>query len=41
MLRLAAESVDRVNQLVAYMHRIAGLPTSYTPDNGVISDSYK
>ncbi|MDD4622841.1 MAG: hypothetical protein PHG71_06350 [Kiritimatiellae bacterium] len=41
MLRLAAESVDRVNQLVAYMHRIAGLPASYTPDAGVITDTYR
>jgi hypothetical protein len=41
MLRLAAESVDRVNQLVAYMRRIAGLPDSYTPDNAIIADSYR
>ena len=41
MLRLAAESVERVNQLVAYMRRIAGLPTSLTPDSRVISDSYR
>ncbi len=41
MLRLAAESVDRVNQLVAYMSRIAGLPTNYTPDSGIISETYR
>lgn len=41
MLRLAADSVDRVNQLVAYMNRIAGLPVSYTPDMDVIRDSYR
>lgn len=41
MLRLAAESVDRVNQLVAYMNRIAGLPTNYTPDSGIISETYR
>lgn len=41
MLSLAAESVDRVNQLVSYMQRIAGLPADYTPDAGVISDTYR
>ncbi len=41
MLRLAAESVERVNQLVAYMRRIAGLPTSLTPDTDTIADSYR
>lgn len=41
MLRLAAESVERVNQLVAYMRRIAGLPDSLTPDTAIIADSYR
>jgi hypothetical protein len=41
MLRLAAESIERVNQLVAYMRRIAGLPTSLTPDMDVIDDTYR
>lgn len=41
MLKLAAESVDRVNQLVAYMRRIAGLPDTYTPDADIISETYR
>ncbi len=41
MLRLASESVERVNQLVAYMRRIAGLPASLTPDAAIITDSYR
>ncbi len=41
MLKLAADSVERVNQLVAYMRRIAGLPESYTPDMEIIEDSYR
>lgn len=41
MLRLASESVERVNQLVAYMRRIAGLPDSLTPDTAIIADSYR
>ena len=41
MLRLASESVERVNQLVAYMRRIAGLPASLTPDAEIITDSYR
>lgn len=40
LLKLAAESVERVNQLVAYMNRIAGLPENYTPDAGLIHDTY-
>ena len=40
LLKMAAESVDRVNQLVVYMTRISGLPESYTPDHAVITDSY-
>ena len=41
LLQLAADSVERVNQLVAYMRRIAGLPESYTPDSDIIADSYR
>jgi len=41
LLKLASESVERVNQLVAYMNRISGLPASYTPDGTVIADSYR
>jgi hypothetical protein len=41
LLKLAAESVGRVNQLVAYMNRISGLPDSFTPDRAVIADSYR
>lgn len=40
LLKLAAESVERVNQLVAYMNRIAGLPENYTPDAGLIRETY-
>ncbi len=41
MLCLASESVERVNQLVAYMRRIAGLPASLTPDAAIITDTYR
>jgi len=41
LLKMAAESVDRVNQLVAYMKRISGLPETYTPDEDIIRDSYR
>jgi len=41
MLKLASESVERVNQLVAYMNRIAGLPESFTPNAAIISDTYR
>ncbi|HNX36106.1 MAG TPA: hypothetical protein PKM57_15885 [Kiritimatiellia bacterium] len=41
LLKLASDSVERVNQLVAYMSRIAGLPESFTPDSTIISDSYR
>ena len=41
LLKMAAESVERVNQLVGYMNRISGLPETYTPNMAVISDSYK
>ena len=41
LLKMAAESVERVNQLVAYMNRISGLPESFSPDMGLIADSYR
>jgi hypothetical protein len=40
LLKMASDSVDRVNQLVAYMNRISGLPESYTPDMSLIRDTY-
>ena len=41
LLKMAEESVARVNQLVAYMNRISGLPDTYTPDARIIADSYR
>jgi hypothetical protein len=41
LLDMAAESVTRVNQLVAYMTRISGVPSSYTPDGGLIAATYR
>lgn len=41
LLKMAAESVSRVNQLVAYMSRISGLPESYTPDAAIIQETYR
>jgi len=41
LLKLAADSVERVNQLVAYMGRVSGLPGTFTPDGGIIADSYR
>lgn len=41
LLKMAAESVERVNQLVSYMNRISGLPETYTPDRAVIADTYR
>jgi len=41
LLNMAAESVARVNQLVACMNRISGLPDSLTPDADVIADTYR
>lgn len=41
LLKLAADSVARVNQLVAYMNRVAGLPESFTPNAAIISDTYR
>ncbi len=41
LLQMAEESVERVNQLVAYMSRISGLPESYTPDSKILRDTYR
>ena len=41
LLKMAAESVGRVNQLVSHMSRITGLPDTYTPDAAVVADSYR
>jgi hypothetical protein len=40
-LALALESVDRVNQLIKYMHTLYGEPDSYTPDASIIQETYK
>ncbi|MFO7937628.1 MAG: hypothetical protein R6V06_08495 [Kiritimatiellia bacterium] len=40
LLKMAFESIERVNELVSYVHTIAGLPDSFTPDSSVINDSY-
>lgn len=39
-LDLALESVDRVNQLIRYMHTLSGEPDSYTPDMDIIKETY-
>ncbi len=41
LLKMAEEGVTRVNQLVAYMSRISGLPDTYKPDAHIIADSYR
>jgi len=41
LLKMASESVARVNQLVGYMNRISGLPETYTPDMAAIADTYR
>jgi len=40
-LALALESVDRVNQLIKYMHTLYGEPDSYIPDASIIKETYK
>jgi hypothetical protein len=40
LLKMASDSMDRVNQLVNYLNRVTGLPESLTPDAAVIRDSY-
>jgi hypothetical protein len=39
-LDLALESVDRVNQLIKYMHTLFGEPESFTPDAAIIQETY-
>lgn len=39
-LDLALESVDRVNQLIKYMHTLSGEPESYSPDMNIIKETY-
>jgi len=39
-LDLALESVDRVNQLIKYMHTLSGEPESYTPDAKIVGETY-
>ncbi len=41
LLKMASESMDRVNQLVTYLNRVSGLPESLTPDAGLIADTYR
>lgn len=40
LLKMAHESIDRVNQLVNYINAVTGLPKSYNPDISIIEDSY-
>jgi hypothetical protein len=40
LLKMAHESIDRVNQLVSYMHGVSGLPSTFSPDANLIGDSY-
>jgi len=39
-LDLALESVDRVNQLIKYMHTLFGEPASFTPNAAIINETY-
>jgi hypothetical protein len=39
-LDLAIESVDRVNQLIKYMHTLFGEPVSFSPDKAIIRETY-
>ena len=41
LLKMAHESIERVNQLVNYMHGISGLPESLNPDMDLIDESYE
>ena len=40
LIRLAHESMQRVNQLLKYMNKISGLPETLTPDADVIKGTY-
>lgn len=39
-LDLAIESVDRVNQLIKYMHTLYGEPASFIPNAAIIQETY-
>ena len=40
LLKMAHESIERVNELVNYIHAVTGLPDSFNPDSSIIEDSY-
>ena len=40
LLKMAHESIERVNQLVGFMHGVSGLPSTFSPDANLIKDSY-
>jgi hypothetical protein len=40
LITLALDSVDRVNQLIKYMHTLYGEPDSYIPDASIIQETY-
>jgi len=41
LITLALDSVDRVNQLIKYMHTLYGEPDSYIPDASMIHETYR
>ena len=41
LLKMAAESVERVNRLVDHLKQISGMPESLTPDASILKDAYK
>ncbi len=41
MLKLAAESLERVQQLAEYMRQMVGLPQSFAPDSRIIRETYR
>ena len=41
LLKMASESMDRVNQLVNYLNSVTGLPADFTPDARLISETYQ
>ena len=40
LLKMAAESVERVNQLVEHLKQISGMPESLKPDAAILNDAY-
>lgn len=40
LIKLATESMQRVNQLVEFTTRISGLPDSFAPDKDLVKNSY-